>query len=435
MAELEFIETDSKKIKTAILTELENGVNEQLYPGDERRIFGEALASVIVSVFNSVNDACRQKMLRYARGTVLDAIGQNRDVKRLGAEYAKTTLRFSIKSPLASDIVIPEGIRVTSDMKRYFVTDEAVTILSGDKYADVTATAENSGENYNGIIVDTITSIIDISRIPTIDSVTNITESSGGKDGENDEPFRERIRESENKLSTAGPAKAYKYYALSANAKVTDAVVMSDEETLVRTLPVYAGHAFLGGDLYDIESLVVSGASSSDYSADYSDGLITITLKGSLASASSVSVSIKRTMHGCVKIVPVCANGELPDEQVLSDVLAACSSDDVRPLTDRVIVEAPDTENYDIELTYYTSKNNESEVMKAIESAGGAIDQYINWQSSSLEQDINPDFLRKLILMAGAERVEIVKPKYTELGKTTIAVFSGDKKISHIVKG
>lgn len=162
---------------------------------------------------------------------------------------------------------------------------------------------------------------------------------------------------------------------------------------------------------------------------------LSITLKDSLASASSVSVSIKRTMHGCVKIVPVCANGELPDEQVLSDVLAACSSDDVRPLTDKVIVEAPDTENYDIELTYYTSKNNESEAMKAIESAGGAIDQYINWQSSSLEQDINPDYLKKLILMAGAERVEIVKPEYTELGKTTIAVFSGDKKISHIVKG
>ena len=434
MAELEFIETDSKKIKTAILTELENGVNEQLYPGDERRIFGEALASVIVSVFNSVNDACRQKMLRYARGTVLDAIGQNRDVKRLGAEYAKTTLRFSIKSPLASDIVIPEGIRVTSDMKRYFVTDEAVTILSGDKYADVTATAENSGENYNGIIVDTITSIIDISRIPTIDSVTNITESSGGKDGENDEPFRERIRESENKLSTAGPAKAYKYYALSANSKVTDAVVISEDEIIEKKLKVYDGHAFLGGDQLDAESLKILGASESDYSVAYEDGLLTITLSGLIASQSEITVTITRTMAGCVKIVPICAGGEIPDAEVLADVLAACSAEDVKPLTDRVRVEAPSVESYDIDLTYYTNKLEESEVVAAIEGEGGAIDQYKYWQSSSMEQDINPDYLRKLILMAGATRVDIVKPTYKELGKTTIASFSGSETVSHVVK-
>lgn len=434
MAELEFIETDSKKIKTAILTELENGVNEQLYPGDERRIFGEALASVIVSVFNSVNDACRQKMLRYARGTVLDAIGQNRDVKRLGAEYAKTTLRFSIKSPLASDIVIPEGIRVTSDMKRYFVTDEAVTILSGDKYADVTATAENSGENYNGIIVDTITSIIDISRIPTIDSVTNITESSGGKDGENDEPFRERIRESENKLSTAGPAKAYKYYALSANAKVSDAVVISEDEIIEKKLKVYDGHAFLGGDQLDAESLKILEASESDYSVAYEDGLLTITLSGLIASQSEITVTITRTMAGCVKIVPICAGGEIPDAEVLADVLAACSAEDVKPLTDRVRVEAPSVESYDIDLTYYTNKLEESEVVAAIEGEGGAIDQYKYWQSSSMEQDINPDYLRKLILMAGATRVDIVKPTYKELGKTTIASFSGSETVSHVAK-
>ena len=57
MAELDFIETDTRTIVKDILSELESGVNEQLYPGDERRIFGEALAGVFVSVFNSVNDA------------------------------------------------------------------------------------------------------------------------------------------------------------------------------------------------------------------------------------------------------------------------------------------------------------------------------------------------------------------------------------------
>ena len=74
MSELKFIDTEAGPIRDGILEDLENGVNEPLYPGDERRIFGEALAQAVVAVYNSVNDACRQKMLRYARGDVLHAL-------------------------------------------------------------------------------------------------------------------------------------------------------------------------------------------------------------------------------------------------------------------------------------------------------------------------------------------------------------------------
>ena len=103
-------------------------------------------------------------------------------------------------------------------------------------------------------------------------------------------------------------------------------------------------------------------------------------------------------MYGRVKIVPICAGGELPDEDILEDVLKSCAADDVRPLTDKVQVEAPATELYDIELTYYTTKANESEVVKNVEGPDGAINRYIYWQGSNLDQDINPDELRKLIL-------------------------------------
>lgn len=144
-------------------------------------------------------------------------------------------------------------------------------------------------------------------------------------------------------------------------------------------------------------------------------------------------------MYGRVKIVPICAGGQIPSEDVLADVLAACSADDVRPLTDMVTVEAPETHEYDIELTYYTTKANESEVVQNVEGSGGAIDQYINWQGSTLNQDINPDELRKRILcpdwaddLIGATCVQIIKPEYTELNSTTVAKFSGKKTVKHM---
>lgn len=447
MSELKFIETTDETIYTDILEELENGVGEPLYPGDERRIFGDTMVKVIVTVYNTVNDACRQKMLRYARGTVLDALGENRDVIRLDPTYATTTLRFSVTEAVGSNIIIPAGLRVTGDFVHYFLTDTTAVLYAGSLYVDVTATAEEGGTDYNNIDEGEISEIVDVSDVPLLDGVTNLTATEGGGDREEDEPYRERIREAENKLSTAGPAKAYKYWALSANPLVTDAVVESETETIRRTLKTYAAHTFQGGANLLPDTLVVylpdgsEAAADVDYTATYEDELLTLALSGALADAAEITIEITREMYGRVKIVPICAGGEIPDEDVLADVLAACSADDIRPLTDKVQVQAPDVEFYDIELIYWTTKANESEVVQNVEGPDGAINRYIYWQGSALDQDINPDELHTLIRcphwedgLTGATRVQIIKPEYKELPSTTVAKFSGNLKVQHIVK-
>lgn len=447
MSELKFIETDAQTVNRIVLEELENGVNEPLYPGDERRIVGEALAQVVVAVYNSVNDGCRQRMLRYARGGVLNALGENRDTVRLTPTAATTTLRFGVSEPMAANIIIPAGLRVTGDFVHYFLTDSTAVLAAGALYVDVAATAENGGADYNDIAPGEISTIVDVSDVPMLDYVSNIDATAGGGDEEGDEAYRERIREAENRLSTAGPAKAYKFWALSANTLVTDAVVESEKETITRTLKTYAAHAFQGGANLLPDTLRVylpdgsEAVAGADYTATYDDELLTLALSGALAGAGEVAIMIDRTMEGRVKIVPICAGGELPSEEVLADVLAACTADDVKPLTDMVTVQAPDVEEYDIELTYYTTKANESEVVRNVEGSGGAINRFIFWQGSTLDQDINPDELRKLILcphweeeLTGATRVEIVKPVYKELPSTTVAKFSGNLKVSHIVK-
>lgn len=195
MSELKFIETTDETIYTDILEELENGVGEPLYPGDERRIFGDTMAKVIVTVYNTVNDACRQKMLRYARGTVLDALGENRDVIRLDPTYATTTLRFTVTEAVGSNIIIPAGLRVTGDFVHYFLTDTTAVLYAGSLYVDVAATAEEGGTDYNNIDEGEISEIVDVSDVPLLDGVTNLTITEGGGDREEDEPYRERIRE------------------------------------------------------------------------------------------------------------------------------------------------------------------------------------------------------------------------------------------------
>lgn len=447
MPDLNFITTDSQEIHATIIGELENGVAEPLYPGDERRLFGEALVPLFVTMYNAVNDAARQKMLRYARGPVLDALGERSGVTRQEPVPATTTLRFSMNAPVEWNVIIPAGTRVTNDNVRYFATDTTAVIMAGATSVTVQATSTEGGTIYNDIKIGDINVIVDL--IPYVDSVENITTTAGGSDEESDDSLRERIRNAPSKLSTAGPVNAYKYWAKSADPTISDVVVQNEKETITRTLPVSAGKAYKGGSnlLPDTLKVYASGSSTpatagTDYTATYEDELLTITMKpgGALESAEEIGIEIDRTMDGRVKIVPICYGGVIPSQGILDKVLAACSADDVRPLTDHVIVEAPSVHYYDIELKYYTTAADESRAIETIEGPGGAIDQYIYWQDSALDHDINPDKLRALILapswasdLVGAVRVDIIKPTFTELSETTVAKHSGSLVVSHEV--
>lgn len=57
-------------------------------------------------------------------------------------------------------------------------------------------------------------------------TVANTTESGGGADVEDDDSLRERIRMAPLAFSTAGPAGAYEYFAMSADPSVGDVYVV-----------------------------------------------------------------------------------------------------------------------------------------------------------------------------------------------------------------
>lgn len=440
--------TDASTLYKTIITELEKGAGEPLYPGDERRIFGEALVPVFVALYNSLNDVGRQTLLRYARGEVLDAIGERQDVKRLEGTPAKTTMRFSVSTPQEKNIIIPKWTKVTPDSENYFATDEIAVLQAGAYSVEVPTSAVSNGTKFNGYAAGTITTIVDL--IPYIESVTNLTETAGGDDGEpytteGDNRLRERIRLAPAKRSTAGPEQAYIYWAMTADSSIIDARAVSETETISRTLTVYDGHAFIGGGRLLPNTLIVkehgestAGVEDVDYTVDYTDDLLTIELKGDLADATSLDITITRTLEGCVKIVPLLEGGAIPDESILEKVLEACNASDIRPLTDVVSAVAPEVITYDIEIVYYAIPETEAEVVANVEGTGGAIDRYNEWQVGALGRDINPDQLRKRILcpswgenLTGAFRVDVTKPVYTPVSDTQVAKFSGHLTVSH----
>lgn len=446
MADLSFLETDSNEIYEDIITSLEERVGEPLYPGDERRVFGDALVALFVAVFNEVNNACKQKMLQYASGEVLDALGARYNCTRLQPTAAETVLRFSVKEAMPSNIFIAKGTRVTPDNEIYFETIESAVLQAGSFFVDVEAKASEPGASYNGYTVDTIKQLVDM--VPYIDEVTNIEQTHGGDDGEpyptqddgsGDEHYRERIQLAPTSLSAAGPEDSYRYYAQSADASIADVAIISDVEIITKTLTLHGGCAFLGGRELLVDSLVVEGCTlGTDYTVSYEDALLKITFLGDKASAESVNITINQEMAGKVLIVPILKGGVIPDEDVLNKISEICSADDVRPMTDLVEVRAPEQVKYDIEIVYYTSGDEESDCVNTIEGTGGSLEQYIEWQGTKMGRDINPDKLRSLCLApasgTGCHRIEVVSPSHTTIGRTQIAVFSGNLTVSHVVE-
>ena len=104
---------------------------------------------------------------------------------------------------------------------------------------------------------------------------------------------------------------------------------------------------------------------------------------------------------------------------------------------DKINAISPAAIEYQVEIKYYCTKEDEAATIEAIEGEGGAIDQYNEWQTAALARDINPDQLRRLILAptkgTGALRVDVVKPSFAELSKMQVAKLKGTPVVSHEV--
>ena len=447
MSELTFIETNSERIYNTVITSLEKSVGEPLYPGDERRIFGDALVAVVLAIYSKTNDACKQKMLKYARGKVLDALGERYACHRIPSATAKTILRFSLDSAITTNIIIPEGTRATPDNEVYFRTTELAILQAGAIFVDIPAECTIAGEAYNGYLIGDINRLVDL--IPFIDSVKNIIATHNGNDGEpypeedggiGDEHYRERIRLAPTALSVAGPKDAYEYHAKSADASIADVAIISSVQRINKIVNVREGYACLGGKGYDPASVIVEGAEwGTDFNVVYEDEILKIRISsdGVLKQNGQLNMSVKRDMAGVVLIVPILYGGKIPGDDIIQKVYNACNADDARPMTDLVIVQPPTAIQYDIDIKYYTTVDEEDNCIEAIEGKDGAIERYKEWQGTKMGRSINPDKLRSFCLSPksgiGCTRIEVISPVYKELNNTQIASFR-TLTVSHVVE-
>jgi phage-related baseplate assembly protein len=276
------------------------------------------------------------------------------NVSRLEPQAAVVTLGFTISTTLTSDYIITDELEVTVDGNINFLTTGHLTFKAGENYAEVQAVCETEGEIGNGFAPGQISKLVS-DEFLYYKSVENVTESSGGSEEETDTAFYNRMRESEETYSTAGPKGGYEYQAKTVSALICD---------------VYAGSP----------------------------------------------------TPGVVDVRIMCQNGELPEEELLSKVQEHLSEEDIRPLTDKVIVAAPDTVPFNIKATYYISTDSTASTNEIREAVENATENYTLWQTQKMGRDINPSYFNAMLMESGIKRVVIEEPAFTEIPKGSVAV-------------
>lgn len=134
-----------------------------------------------------------------------------------------------------------------------------------------------------------------------------------------------------------------------------------------------------------------------------------------------VDVAIYSPIPGTVDIRPVLKNGELPTEEVLTAIYNAVNADNVRPLTDTVIVQAPELVYFDVSLVWYLDHGNEFQLATVTRKVNEAIESWRLWQRTKPGRDILPIRLISLLESAGVKRVELKAPLYQKLESWQLA--------------
>lgn len=113
-------------------------------------------------------------------------------------------------------------------------------------------------------------------------------------------------------------------------------------------------------------------------------------------------------------------NGVAPDGTIIASLENFLRSAVIRPLTDKVTVDAPEDVVYDLNMVYYINRSDESRASSIQMAVMEAVEEYKKWQRK-IGRDINPDELIRKVREAGAKRVVLSSFDFKSVLDTQIA--------------
>lgn len=222
--ELHYVTYDPKAIWNEMMYAYVMAGGDILYPGDEKDMLLRSVQADIVQVLAGVDNALRMHTLRYAVGEYLDILGELRSCPRIEATAATATVTIAINATGRAD-VLPAGTGTTCDGEIYYLLTEDLIVTGYEQTVTATVVADRTGSIGNGLVAGTEMQLVIGNG--AIAQILVATDATGGNDEEDDDTYRERIRQNGLVSVSTGPAKQYESVAKSVSSEIVDAKALN----------------------------------------------------------------------------------------------------------------------------------------------------------------------------------------------------------------
>lgn len=218
--ELHYVTYDPKAIWLEMMMAYIEAGGDILYPGDEKEMLLRSVLADIVQVFAGIDNALRMQTLRYAVGDYLDVIGELRSCERIQAAAAKATISIVTNATGVSE-TLEAGTAVTADGTLFYLLDEDIALSGYQQTFTASVTADRTGSVGNGLLNGTPMHMQ--TPHPAINCIIAASDATGGQEKEEDDYYRERIREYGLASISTGPARQYEAAAKAVSSVIVDA--------------------------------------------------------------------------------------------------------------------------------------------------------------------------------------------------------------------
>jgi phage-related baseplate assembly protein len=348
--------TDPNLVLADMIAAFESSAGRTLQPAQVERLLIDLYAYRESLVRNAIQYAAQQNLLAFAVFPMIDYLGALLGVTRLQSQPATTTIQFVLADSLTFNYTVSAGTQVgSSDGQIVFSTDAAITIPAGATSAIANATAVAAGVGGNGFLVGQINVLLNPSGL--LSGASNVSSTSGGSAPETDDHLRSRIQAAPNRFSSAGPAGAYRFFALSVDPSIVDVQIVS---TAPGTVTVYV-------------------------------------LTGPVSAQPAVAPN----------------SAALAGPALLAEVQTFLTAETVRPLTDTVVASAVSEVDYQINalITLYS----DADPNLTMGAAAVAVQEFAIEVASKIQRDIVPSQIIAALSVAGVYEVTLNSPAYTQL--------------------
>ena len=360
--DIEFLETDTETVISnmiALYEEMQRAEGRDNYkvrPGSPERVFISWMAAIIVQQRTLINETAKMNVPRYA------AKSENEEYLDSLAEIFKDTQRLPA-SPASATF-------------RFYISEpqqQSTIIPAGTRIS------------FDGVIIFATSEVLEIRAGETSGEVEAVCTQPG----------------------TVGNGLVA--------GQVKEVVDLFDHYQKAENITTTSG----GAEKEDNESYYerMRGSMESFSTAGPINGYIYWT---KTVSPAVLDVAVTSPEACYVDVRVILRDGQEATEAVLKEIEEALNASDIRPLTDIVTVSAPETVDFSVDATFWIAQPNRESAAAIEREVRAAVDSFIIWQTSKMGRDINPSYLTKLMMDAGAKRVEVRQPTFQSVADIAV---------------